>query len=325
MDPEFNAAEDTEDEDLSTETPEDQEQEPSTDEAPADAQDDGEAAASEEAPKPKLTGKARAKERARAHRELQEQVAAQSRQIAQMAAAMERSAHASTTAAEAMARATTRPEKPWEEVAQERIRAAAAAAGAAAEGPAAVAAANEYHRVLFEVNQETIRREAARAAQQQPRPLQLSPREQEIVAVAPWLTPTQTQDGRWNASPHFAPVIHKFGEILKAKGFAAGTAVPERVRDAAMNEAIAHYAAYSGLKANLPAASKPNTGAVTGASARSFAGGGTGDSSGLSIEAMPEFMKSLAVEKFPGISPEKAYRRYLDKIVIPEARRQKSV
>lgn len=259
---------------------------------------------------PKKTGKQRAIERAANHKALEQQNADLRRQMAEMSAAVTASAHASRVAAESTARQAAGQQRPWEEVADERI---ARAAAAIKEGDQASVLA--YHRTVREVAQEGARREAVTLQREvearQPR--QLTPQQQEWLRIAPWLDdPT-----------HRGGVTAKMNQIMAAQGLDPG-AVSPRVYDAKVKEAIAHYAAFVGLEANLPRPAPANTSAVAGAGSRSFGGGGAGAGGGMQDSAnMPEFMRDLADQMYGHLPQSKRYAAYLKNVVNPELQHQR--
>ncbi len=259
--------------------------------------------------KPKLTGKQRAMERAANHRALEQQNVELRRQMAEMAGAVTANAQASRLAAEVQARQAASNQRPWEEVADERV---ARAAAAIKEGdPATVAA---YHRTVREVAQEGARREAAaiqrEAEARQPR--QLTPQQQEWLRIAPWLDdPT-----------HRGGVTAKMNQLMAAQGLDPNTVSP-RVYDAKVKEAIAHYANFVGLEANLPRPAPGNPGAVAGAGARSFGGGAAGGGGAPDSANMPEFMRDLADQMYSHLPPQKRYATYIKQVVNPELQRQR--
>lgn len=277
---------------------------------PGDA-DEAEAApvVAGETPKPKPTGKQRALERSANHRALQQQNADLRRQMTEMSAAITANAHAARIAAEAQARGAAGTQRPWEDVADERV---ATAAAAIKEGDKASVAA--YHRTVREVAQEGARREAAaiqrEAEARQPR--QLTPQQQEWLRIAPWL----------NDDAHRGGVTAKMNQLMAAQGLDPNTVSP-RVYDTKVKEAIAHYAVFAGLEANLPRPAPSNAAAVASAGSRSFGGGGAGGGGAPDSANMPDFMRDLADQMYSHLPPQKRYATYIKQVVNPEIQRQR--
>lgn len=262
-------------------------------EEPAAAADDGEP--------PRKNAKERRRERGR---DMIRELKAHNRQLAEQLTALAARVGESVESNREMVRnmgAVLRP--PPEDIGVKMRKELKEAAKRVREGDEA--SGEEFMAKMVEVAREMSRHETQQALQQfqQQMPRPQSPQAAALLAAAPWLA----DDGR------LQEVKAEINRFARKNGRNMND---QRVKDATVKEVIARYAAEEGLECSFRVPAKTNgAGSVAGTGSRSFPA-----ANGSAPPQLDAFARALAdaTPGFKELPPEKRYRQYYDKVILPE-------
>ncbi len=254
----------------------------------------------EETPKPKLSGKERARARAREHNQRRESEMAELRRLnAQLMQQVGRSVEASQQTAEAVRQSVAQKQPSFQDTVRARLKEAAAQV---VQGDQA--SIDRYHDAIAQAQAEISRNEGAAEARriigefQRAQPKPLDPETRIYATAAPWLQESQE---------HVEGVMVERRRLAKDGRDMANPAVRQRTT----LQAIAKYAAAEGLDVNLPRSSA-NPGAVAGTGSRSVTGGAGGAAGGVTAQSVynDNMLRSFADSLYPELPPNKRYAKY---------------